>query len=109
MNDLVLPILIAEGLDISIFQSIETALQALEPWWVEEKLGSVYDAQGRHITLKAENHRVGILMWEAEPTHAGELTSLLRDFLKFSNNPSGIDLNCDLPCLITECRKILKN
>ncbi|PTQ78666.1 hypothetical protein C8R28_106413 [Nitrosomonas ureae] len=37
MNDLVLPILIAEGLDISIFQSTEAALQSLEPWWVEEK------------------------------------------------------------------------
>ena len=108
MNALAFPIIVAEGLDISFFQTVEDAERSLEPWWVEENLGKVYDAQGRLLRLQAGDRRVSILSWGIEPTHAEELKSLLREFLKVTNDSVHIDPNCDLSCLVEACRKFTK-
>jgi hypothetical protein len=108
MDALAFPIFVAEGLDIRIFQSIEDAERSLEPWWVEENLGKVYDAQGRLLRLQTGDKRVRILSWEAEPAHAGELKALLREFLKATNNSERFAQHCDLPCLVEACQKFIK-
>ena len=73
MNSLAFPIFVAEGLDIRIFDSVEDAERSLEPWWVEEGLGKIYDAQGRSLGLKVSNKRVSIFLKEEDPTSTDEL------------------------------------
>lgn len=104
----VLPIIVAEGLDIKIFQSIEDAERWLEPWWVEEGLGKAYDAQGRLIRLHAGDKRVTFQSWEEEPTHAKELKVLLLKFLKAANSSDAYDETCDLQHLIAKSKIELK-
>lgn len=108
MSAVAFPIFVAEGLDIGIFETVEDAERSLEPWWVEEGLGRVYDAQGRLLVLKVKGKRVSIQSSELEPSHVEEMKSLLREYLKVRSAPEGNDQNCDLPCLVEVCRKYIK-
>lgn len=101
------PFVVAEGLDISIFSSLEDAQSWLEPWWVEEKRGRVYDSQGRLLQLEADSAHVRISLGESEPAHAAELESLLRSFLQATSMVEGFDKDCGLPCLVEVCRKAI--
>lgn len=86
MAVLTAPIFVTEGLDIRMFQSPEEAERWLEPWWVREDRGKVYDAEGRLLKLKVGDKRVIILSWEAEPVHAEDLRALLSAFLQITHN-----------------------
>ncbi|MBI5026390.1 MAG: hypothetical protein HZC12_06650, partial [Nitrospirae bacterium] len=73
------PIFVVEGLDdVYVYATVEDAQLALEPWWVKQKEGVVYDAEGRLLQLKAGDINVTISLGEASPTHADELESVLR-------------------------------
>lgn len=100
MSKLELPIVIAEGLDISAFQSIEDAERCLEPWWVAERRGRVYDSRGRLISLEASATKVRIRSWEDEPTHATELERLLREYFRMMGDHEADDSDCSLSCLV---------
>lgn len=102
------PIFIAEGLDVRVCRTAEEAGHELEPWWVQENRGQVYDSEGRLLRLEAGKIRVKVLQGDSTPTHAGELRSLLRKFLKAVNDPAAIDGELDLPYLVDACRKFLK-
>ena len=94
------PIFVVEGLDIGIYDSVKDAAQALEPWWVQQKEGSVYDAEGRLLTPEISGPRVVELIPEDPPAHAGELETALRAFLKEIGEAISDDPNCTLPCLV---------
>lgn len=70
-----LPIIVVEGFDVSLHSSIEEVEKWLEPWWVRQNEGSVYDASGN--LLKA------IVVVDKVPQLFGarlhEKTQILRD------------------------------
>jgi len=103
------PIFIVEGLDVSVHDSVESAQRWLEPWWVEQKLGKVYDSVGTLLKLKITGKRVLILPGEQTAGHAKELESILRRFLKEIGEPIDDDLSCDLEYLVKYCHKFIND
>jgi len=45
-----LPIIVVEGFDVSLHSSISDAENWLEPWWVRQNEGLIYDAGGHRLT-----------------------------------------------------------
>lgn len=102
------PIFVVEGLDnVNVFDTVEDAQRFLEPWWVKQKEGAVYDAEGRLLRLDTDKIRVTISIEEEEPMHANELENILRSYLKAGGEPIGNDVSCNLPCLVEFCRKFI--
>lgn len=44
------PIIVIEGHDVSLYSSIEEVEKWLEPWWIKQNEGSIYDASGHRLT-----------------------------------------------------------
>lgn len=101
------PIFVVEGLDVTVHKCLEDAQNWLEPWWVRQKEGFVYDAEGRLLKLEARNKRVTISLGEEEPTHASELETILHNYLRAIGEPIGSDPSCNLKCLVEFCRKFI--
>jgi hypothetical protein len=97
------PVFVVDGEDVSVYDSLEDAMGALEGVDVEDGLYAVYDADGRRIALKGVGVKrsrfiveVGLVQVEsieAEPTGADELGQLL---LRFGRH-SGWDVNEGTP------------
>src|SRR5215510_8023151 len=81
------PIFIVDGLDVGVFESLDDAVLQLEAVDVENGEYSSYDAEGRSLRLMTHGDRVLAQLDEREPSHADELSAVLRDFLK----AAGID------------------
>jgi hypothetical protein len=85
------PIVLADGLDVSLYRSTEAVTRHLEPWLVEYEHGHLaYDSEGRELELSIEREtiprrwlpdkkteRLIVRAAEAEPSHVGELAVLL--------------------------------
>lgn len=99
------PIFLVEDLDVGIFISLEDAELQLEPFVVQQGRDVAYDAQGRPLRLETDGSRVRISLVHDEPTHAGDLTAILRQYLKEKNEPLADDPTCDLSSLVEACRK----
>jgi hypothetical protein len=84
------PVFVIEGLDISMYDSVDDAAAALEGVDVEAGLYSVFDIEGRRIVLKGEGvHETRFIVEvgtvrvesiEAEPSGAEELRQSLLQF-----------------------------
>lgn len=95
MNDqkskLKFPLFVVEGLDVSLYSSVEALEQQLEGIDVAHNIYKSYDAEGRLLKLKAIGVKEGKFMVtvgyvrveDAEdiPTHAQELAETLREHL----------------------------
>ena len=101
------PIFIVEGLDVTVHRSVEDAQSWLEPWWIKQKEGVAYDAEGRLLHLKISKRHISMTLAEEEPKHPSGLESILRRFLKAIGEPIGDDLLCTLPCLVEFCQKFI--
>ena len=99
------PLIVAEGLDLHFYNSADEAGKSLEPWWVLEERGRVYDAEGRLLKLETDKHRVRVLQGEDIPKHSEELRSLLHAFLAAVNQP--IERSSDLKTLLDACTKVV--
>jgi hypothetical protein len=107
MNNATAPILLVDGLDVSLYGSLEELEIGLEPLDVKDYDFLVCDAEGRLVQLEARSGRVMAWVAEEKPTHAAELEGALREFLKEMGSPE--DTACDLPCLIEASRKIIES
>ena len=76
-----LPLIIAEGLDLSTYSAVDDALDALEPIDVRAGIYKGYDAEGRLLKLSCDSGHVTIEVAERHPTHAEELRTLLLKYL----------------------------
>ena len=101
-----LPIFVIEGLDVSVYSSVDDAQRSLEPWWIKEDRGDVYDAEGRLMQGEAGRIRVTLSLSEEYPAHAEELENALRAYLRAIGSPAGNDQECKLLCLVDACSKI---
>ena len=88
------PVFVVDGEDVSVYDSLANAMATLEGVDVEDGLCSVYDADGRRITLKGVGVKrsrfsveVGVVQAtsiEAEPSGAEELRKSLLQFGRHS-------------------------
>lgn len=74
------PIIVSEGGDTDIFETIEAAERYLEPYDIE--ILTAYDSQGRLLTLLPTSPRITIESAELTPSHARNLRQVLLRFLK---------------------------
>lgn len=84
MDNIKLPICIAEGYDIFLYKTIEKAQVDLEVIDVNDKIYKGYDAEGRLLYISARNDLVDITLAENEPNHKEDLEKLLRYCLEYS-------------------------
>src|SRR6267142_492460 len=101
------PIFIVDGLDVGVFASVDDAVLQLEAVDVNNGEYSSYDAEGRSLRLTTDGERVIAQLAETEPSHADELSTVLRDFLKAVGVDGVDDCSCDLQCLVEISRKFI--
>lgn len=77
---LVAPLVLADGLDVSLYSAVEDVWFDVEPWFVEEDY-RLYDATGRRLELVADDPDYRVRPIEDRPTGADELAGLLRVWL----------------------------
>ena len=87
-----LPILIAEGWDLKLYDSIRDAELDLEAIDVEDGIYAGYDADGRLLKIETRASAVVLSAAEASPSHQGQLEELLRGALRMTGHlPEGAD------------------
>ena len=87
-----LPIFIAEGWDLKLYDSIRDAELDLEPIDVESGIYAGYDAEGRLLKIETRDSAVVLSAAEASPAHQGQLEELLRGALRMTGHlPEGAD------------------
>ena len=108
------PIVVIEGLEVSLFPSAREAEEYLQGVDVSSGVCVAFDAEGRALKLEAagghkgpsqaEARRVRISSAESEPEHAEDLRRRLRDYL----NACGERLAAEatLQDLLRRCRNI---
>jgi len=112
-NDVVsYPLIIAEGLDVGLYASIEEAELDLEGVDVEDGNYVGFDAVGRALNFCASGVRRGsilvdvgaahVTVAESVPGHARELVFLLREYLQEIGQ--GID-SSNLEVLVAACKR----
>ena len=104
-----IPIFVVEGMDdVYVYASVEDAALSLEPWWVEQKEGSVYDAAGRLLHQEVVGYDVALSLLENCSANPHALESILRNYFKAIGEPIGDDATCDLDCLVQRCHKFMQ-
>ncbi|HEV8044371.1 MAG TPA: hypothetical protein VGP38_04265, partial [Rubrobacter sp.] len=96
MNAVAAPVVIVEGWDVSLFESVAEAESYLEPVDVSDGVYFGFGAEGRLSRIETDGVRVRIRTAEKEPIHVEELEDLLRGFLERVEKLVGSD--CDLRC-----------
>lgn len=91
-DEITYPIVVTEGVDVSILSSIEEAQEYLEDRMASGGSCVAFDAEGRALSLEVAGGQddirvqvgrsVRIALAEATATHAEELCRLLRDYLQ---------------------------
>lgn len=96
------PLLIAEGLDLHLYDSVQDAALDLEAIDVQDGIYAGYDSEGRALRLTVRDEKVEISAAEASPGHQRQLAELLRAALAAVGRPA--DPGADLPELVTAAR-----
>jgi hypothetical protein len=107
------PLIIVEGLDVSLFSSIPEAERKLEGIDVAHGSYRGFDAEGRALQLTARGVKEGrfwveigtvhISLAESVPTHAAELEELLRESL--ASVGYGEQRGVKLEALVEACKE----
>jgi hypothetical protein len=78
--------------DVGLWEDRADLEEWLEPWAAEEKMLSVFDAEGCRLKIRSNETRVWLEKAEDNPTHQDVLRSVLSEFLKgVGANPSWCD------------------
>jgi len=85
------PILVVEGLDVLAFSSVESAQRHLEPWWIKEDRGRIYDASGHRMTAVCHGQRVVLSVGDASVAQEEELSAALRAHFRATAKPAFAD------------------
>jgi len=99
------PIFVIEGDDIGVFSSIKDMELQLEVDDVRAGLYTVYDADGRLISLTKDGNRIIGEIVEGEPAHVNILANSLRKFLIYMGDIKEDDKIYNLSFLVGVCNK----
>ncbi len=112
-DKLIFPLIIVEGLDIILYNSIEALETDLEGIDVAENRYKSFDAEGRSVILEAIGAkrrgflvtvgRVRVAGAEDIPSHKQELTELLLQYLKVVGE--SVDDKTELKDLVRTCAR----
>ena len=81
-GSLQLPLVIAEGLDVTFYGSVQEAELHLEAEVVRRSDLAGYDAEGRPLQFETEGERVVVTAGESNSAHRQRLETLLRERLE---------------------------
>jgi hypothetical protein len=103
---LTLPLLVFEGNDLSVFDSVAGACGHLEAIDARNDEFDSFDGDGYPVELLTSGHAVvGAKRAEGEPVPA-ELSGRLRAYLSAAGDPAGtLNSTAELPVLIEEAAK----
>lgn len=99
------PIIIAEGWDVYLYNSIADAEGYMEPIDVEDAIYKGYDAEGKLLTISTDGKKVFISAAEDGPKHARELEDFLRECLARVKEKAAAEQSPDLPSLLKACER----
>lgn len=105
MSQIKIPIIIAEGFDVTLYTSISDAELDLEAVDVKEGIFRGYDAEGRLLDISTNRNKVVICPAEEDPHHAKELQIFLTNFLKTCRPDIVLPQNRNLDSLIEACKE----
>ena len=107
MGQMKLPIIIAEGWDVILYDKIQDAELDLEPIDVKDGIYKGYDAEGRLLRISTDGKKVRIFAVEDEHTHAKELEDFLRECLEKVSEKAVADQSPDLASLLKACERFV--
>lgn len=94
-TDIVLPIIVADGLDVCLYRTVSDAALALEGPDVLAGIYRAYDAAGRPLQLRTDggphDYSARVHIELGTPTVVQELRALLQDFLAAAGHPMPLD------------------
>jgi hypothetical protein len=97
------PIVINEHGDVSLFATVPSAEQYLEPIDVENNEYIGYDALGRKLRFSTTHRHVTIALADDPVIYQNELEGLLRAFLGAVRHPAATNPALTLPELLQQC------
>ncbi len=95
-------VFIIEDRDIRVFSSRTSAEDYLEPWWVEERRGRVFDAAGTEYAASSVN---GVVVLRPAREAGEALRDLLTDYFRAMNPGEKLD-SLDLATLVERAKKL---
>jgi hypothetical protein len=102
------PFFVVDGLDVTVYASLEDVEQTLEPEDVVAGGLAVYDAEGRMLELKKSAWRVRAFLGGPEATQRDRLEESLRAFLGARNEPVASDPRSILSDLVAVSRRYIR-
>ena len=96
------PLIIAEGLDLKLYDSVHAAALDLEAIDVQDGIYVGSDSEGRELRLTVRDEKIEISAAEASPGHQRQLAELLRAALAAAGRP--VETDAGLPELIEAAR-----
>ncbi|HYQ82430.1 MAG TPA: hypothetical protein VEP28_00170 [Rubrobacter sp.] len=96
------PVIVAEGLDLKLYDSVRDAELDLEPVDVQAGCYVGYDSEGHELLFAVQEGRVEISAAESSPGHRRKLAELLRTALASAGRP--IEAGAGLEDLIEAAR-----
>lgn len=96
------PLIVAEGLDLKLYDSVRDAELDLEPVDVQDGCYVGYDSEGRELLLTVREEKIEISAAEASPGHRRHLAELLRAALAAVGRP--IQADSELEDLVEAAR-----
>lgn len=101
MSEIRPPIVVADGLDVSLHRSIEAAALQLEVPDVAQGIYRCYDADGHLLNVTTDGRVIRFQVAEESPVHRVELMELLRGVLDRAH--VAVPVNAELDDLIQIC------
>lgn len=99
------PLVVVEGLDVSLFPSIQEAEEYLDGAGAAGKACAAFDAEGRALRIDAAaGQKVRVELAETRPGHSDDLRRHLHDYLQACGQPLGPEAT--LRDLILRCRSM---
>ncbi|MFN7986240.1 MAG: hypothetical protein U0529_02140 [Thermoanaerobaculia bacterium] len=101
----VLPLIIADGLDIGIYDSTGAAQRALEAEDVASDSYVCFDAEGRRFDIGLDVEGAVIRDFPGSQSGPAALERLLRDYLAYLKDPAALEPGESLGRLIAAARR----
>lgn len=105
--EIALPIIIEEPGTLLLYSSLEDAVRHLEAYDANNRLYKGWDAEGRLLSILADNNKVVIAINDNEPANTVELELILREHLKDIGLITHEVPRGDLPALVSRAKYFL--
>jgi hypothetical protein len=95
VSNICAPIVVAEGSDVSLYESVEVLAEFLEPGAVASGVYAIYDATGRLLRASTDGQNIDVELADEGHEHRAQLVRLLRDACTGAGIPTGPNIELD--------------